>query len=453
MRRAGEARVPRARREVGLGPARRRRRGDRGPAGGGRRDAPVGAGVRRPHAGPRPPCALRRGARGGGRRRLHGPLRRPARSRRRGRSARRRAAARPRRGVHPVGGRRGRPRGGRRRAPRPPAHGLVRAADDPRRRRQLDARGARGDLRPRPLLHPLRRRRRRRAHRQRLAVRVVGRGVERRRRPGPRDRPPVAHRQRGRQRVATRRSRSCRSAGSSSRASAASWAPRAWPPTSSPAASASHRRWPDPFPTRPADSARPTRPAPPDSDPRQWVPSRTGRGNRFHMRNPRLNLGPVEPHCLGTHCLGARPGRATATASAAPTSGPGTDSDPRQWVPSPSRTRQSVPHTEPTPQPRPRGTSLPRNPSPRGPTRADLSHGQRRASVRTRHRPRPEAMGSVPDRTRQSVPHAEPTPQPRPRGTHCLGTQRLGYRPDPTRGRAPGAPAPWAGGCQPPGGS
>ncbi len=44
-------------------------------------------------------------------------------------------------------------------------------------------------------------RRRRRPHRQRLAVRAVGRRVERRRRPGARDRPPVAHRQRGRQRV------------------------------------------------------------------------------------------------------------------------------------------------------------------------------------------------------------------------------------------------------------
>ena len=113
--------------------------------------------------------------------------------------------------------------------PAAPAPGLVRPAHDPGRRRQRHAGGARGDLRARAVLHRLRRRRRRRAHRQRLAVRPVGRGVERRRRPGPRRRPagcaPAASPSTG----PTRRSRWCRSAGSSSRASAASSAPRAWP--------------------------------------------------------------------------------------------------------------------------------------------------------------------------------------------------------------------------------
>ena len=86
-------------------------------------------------------------------------------------------------------------------AARPPAEGLVRAADGPRRRRQHDAGGPRGDLRAGPVLHPLRRRRGRRPHRQRLAVRPVGRRVERRRRACAGRGPPAAHRQRGRQRL------------------------------------------------------------------------------------------------------------------------------------------------------------------------------------------------------------------------------------------------------------
>ena len=67
------------------------------------------------------------------------------------------------RGLHRVGRRRGRPRRRRRRAG--PAHlpeGLVRAADDPRRRRQRHAGGPRGDLRAGAVVHPLRRRGRRR---------------------------------------------------------------------------------------------------------------------------------------------------------------------------------------------------------------------------------------------------------------------------------------------------
>ena len=43
-----------------------------------------------------------------------------------------------------------------------------------------------------------------------------------------------------------------------------------------------------------------------------------------------------------------------------------------------------------------------------------------RPTVRT---PRPEAMGSIRGRPRQSVPHPEPTPHPRPDGTHGLATR------------------------------
>ncbi len=51
-----------------------------------------------------------------------------------------------------------------------------------------------GDLRPGAVGHPLRRRGRRRAHRQRLRLRLVRRGVQRRQRSWPRRRPTGAHR-------------------------------------------------------------------------------------------------------------------------------------------------------------------------------------------------------------------------------------------------------------------
>ena len=69
-------------------------------------------------------------------------------------------------------------------------HGLVRPADDLRRRRQRHADRAGGDLRSRPLGDPLRRRRRRDPDRQRLRLRPGRHRVDRRRGGRSRRRPP-----------------------------------------------------------------------------------------------------------------------------------------------------------------------------------------------------------------------------------------------------------------------
>ena len=175
--------------------------------------------------------------------------RRPARPGHRRRPAGRRAPARPGRGLHRLGRRRGRP--GRRPAAAGPTHlarGLVRRADDLRRRRQRDAGRPGGDLRPGPRRHPLRRRRRRRPHRQRLATTACPAACGPRTPPGRSPSPggcaPAASASTALPAVPAGALRRLQG----SRASAASSAPRAWPTSSSPAASASHRPSPDPQP-------------------------------------------------------------------------------------------------------------------------------------------------------------------------------------------------------------
>ena len=93
-----------------------------------------------------------------------------------------RAAARPRRGLRrdrPAGGRQGIAAAVAGREPRPR---LVRRADAVRRRRQLDAHRPRGDLRAGDSPDALRRRGGRDPDRQRLRLRPLRRGVDRRRR-------------------------------------------------------------------------------------------------------------------------------------------------------------------------------------------------------------------------------------------------------------------------------
>ncbi len=199
--RAGDAGVARAGWQVGRHRVRRRRPRRRRPSAGRWGHAPVGPGVRRPHPRPGGAVSVRRGGRGGRCRGRGRPLRRPPRPRHGDGAAGRRAPARPGRGLHRLGGRGGRPDRHRRGAPGPPAPRLVRPADDPGRRAQRHAGGPRGDLRPGAVVHPLRRRGRRRRHRQRLPLRPVGRGVGGRRRAGRGPRPADAHRQRRGQRL------------------------------------------------------------------------------------------------------------------------------------------------------------------------------------------------------------------------------------------------------------
>ena len=87
------------------------------------------------------------------------------------------AAARPRAGVPRLGDRGGRQVRLRRRTSRRPRHRLLHRADGHRRPRQQRQGRAGGDLRSGAHRHRPRRRRRRGAHRQRLAVRPVGHGV------------------------------------------------------------------------------------------------------------------------------------------------------------------------------------------------------------------------------------------------------------------------------------
>ena len=153
-----------------------------------------------------------------------------------------------------------------------------------------------------------------------------------------RDRPPVAHRQRGRQRVLPAvPARAVR------RVQAVGPRPRAGP------------RGPGRLPRAPQHrpptvaGLTPSRPAPPPRPPDPARPTPT-RGNGFRppgqrtrqsvstYRNPRLNLGPVEPHRLGTQLAsGPGPGGSFSHGQRQRrASRPGTDLDPRQWVPSPT---------------------------------------------------------------------------------------------------------------------
>ena len=109
--------------------------------------------------------------------------RRPVRREDRDGSARRGAPARPGRGLHRQGRRRGRDARGRRRAPEAPRPRLVRRADRVRQRRQrVDDRPG-GDLRSGAERHPRRRRARRGADRERHDLRAQLGGVHPRRRP------------------------------------------------------------------------------------------------------------------------------------------------------------------------------------------------------------------------------------------------------------------------------
>ena len=76
-------------------------------------------------------------------------------------------------GLHREGQAGGRSTRHRWRCPQAPSEGLLRGADDLRRRRQQDDHRAGGDLRTCPLGHRIRRRRRGGAHRQRLHLRPV----------------------------------------------------------------------------------------------------------------------------------------------------------------------------------------------------------------------------------------------------------------------------------------
>ena len=180
LRRAAQALHARARRQVGGDhPRRRRPRVDRRRPHA-QRDHEQRRGVRRADPHPRVARPLRRRRRRGGHRGRGDEGGRPARPRDRGRPAGRVASPRPGRGLHRQGPRRRCPRRHRRRPPGRPRQGLVRRADDLRRRRQHDDHRPGGDLRSRPVGHPLRRRRRRGPHRQRLRLRPLGFGVDRR---------------------------------------------------------------------------------------------------------------------------------------------------------------------------------------------------------------------------------------------------------------------------------
>ena len=181
LRRAAQAGLARARRQVGRDRARRRRpRRDDGGAAVHRADE-LRPGLRRADPDPRLARQLRRR-----RRRARGDRRvdagrRPVRPGHRDRPAGRAAPAGAGGEVH-----RARPGGGRPRRARRQRHarravlGLVRPPDGLRRRRQRDADRAGGDLRPGPLGDPLRRRGRRGPDRQRLRLRPRRHGVDRR---------------------------------------------------------------------------------------------------------------------------------------------------------------------------------------------------------------------------------------------------------------------------------
>ena len=134
------------------------------------------------------------------------PRRVPRRARRDGREPRRRGPRRPRDRDRAPGGpsaagagpllhrgrsARGRPPGDRRqRSARGHRVRVVRPAHALRRRRQRDEDRAGGDLRAGPDGDPVSRRRRSRPHCERLRLRALGLGLDGRRRPGPRGRPP-----------------------------------------------------------------------------------------------------------------------------------------------------------------------------------------------------------------------------------------------------------------------
>ena len=130
----------------------------------------------------------------------HGPLRRPDRRRGAHGPTRERPPARPCARLHREGAGGGGQAGRRRRPARAPAQGLVRGAHPLRRRGQLHDHRAGGDLRSRALRHPVRGRRRRRAHRQRVQLRALRRRVLGVRGPGHRHRPPDPDRVHQRQR-------------------------------------------------------------------------------------------------------------------------------------------------------------------------------------------------------------------------------------------------------------
>ena len=133
------------------------------------------------------------------------------------------AAARPRAGLPRFGDRRGRQVRLRRRTSRRPRHRLLHRAHRHRRPRQQRQGRARGDLRAGADGDRPRRRRRRGAHRQRLAVRPVGHGVQLQIPSGPRGWPRGCVSAPSTSTAASGTRPTCRSAVTSSPASAGRW--------------------------------------------------------------------------------------------------------------------------------------------------------------------------------------------------------------------------------------